>query len=334
MSKVFIIAEAGDNHNGDFKLAKKLVDVAKESKADAIKFQTFKTENLVVKTAPKAQYQSQFTSKNESQFDMLKSLELSFSEFEKLASYCKEVGIIFLSTAFDLESVDFLSKLDLSIWKIPSGEITNLPYLIEIAKLNKPIIISTGMCEIFEIKQSLQIIRQHSSNDITLLHCNTEYPTPFSDVNLLAMQTLGKEFSCKFGYSDHTRGILVPIAAAALGASVIEKHFTLDKNMIGPDHKASLEPLELNEMVKAIRKVEIILGSSNKTVSESEKKNIIVARKSIVANKSIKKGEIFNEKNLTTKRPANGINPMKWFDVIGKRANKNYAKDEVINIKF
>ncbi|MDR0405057.1 MAG: N-acetylneuraminate synthase [Oscillospiraceae bacterium] len=332
MAKIFIIAEAGDNHNGDIKLAKKLVDVAKKSGASAVKFQTFKSENLVVKNAPKAEYQLETTGSDESQFEMLKSLELSFSEFKELSSYCKKVGIIFLSTAFDLDSVHFLSELDLPIWKIPSGEITNLPYLIEVAKIGKPMIVSTGMCEIFEIEEALKVIRDYSSSEITLLHCNTEYPTPPKDVNLLAMRALGERFCCKFGYSDHTTGVLVPVAAAALGASVIEKHFTLDNTMPGPDHKASLLPHELDDMVKAIRTAEIILGSPDKTVSESERKNIIAARKSIVAKTFIKEGEIFTDKNLTTKRPAGGMSPMEWFNVIGKKSNKNYFEDEMVKI--
>ncbi|MDR3179149.1 MAG: N-acetylneuraminate synthase [Oscillospiraceae bacterium] len=329
---VFVIAEAGDNHNGSLLLAKKLVDVAKESKADAVKFQIFKTENLVTKYAAKAQYQKEFNKDAESQFEMLKKLELSFSEFEELYLYCKKVGIIFLSTAFDFESIDFLSNFDVPFWKVPSGEITNLPYLIQISKFNKPILLSTGMCEVFEIEQAVSAIRRYSSNEIIILHCNTEYPTPFEDVNLLAMRTLGEKFNCRFGYSDHTTGISVPIAAVALGASVIEKHFTLDKNMQGPDHKASLDPKELKIMVRSIREIEVSLGNRKKFVTKSEEKNILIARKSIVAKKNISKGEIFTEKNLTVKRPAIGISPMKWFEILGKESNRYYKKDEAIEI--
>jgi N,N'-diacetyllegionaminate synthase len=325
-----VIAEAGDNHNGDFLLAKKLAMVAKKSGADAVKFQTFKTENLVTKNAQQAEYQKKNIGKNEGQFQMLKKLELSFSEFRRLSDYCKNIGILFLSTAFDLESIEFLASLDLPVWKIPSGEITNYPYIVEIAKKNRPIIMSTGMCEIFEVKAAVDIIKENTNGEITLLHCNTEYPTRFEDVNLNVMKTLGRKFSCKYGYSDHTQGISVPIAATALGASVIEKHFTLNRNMIGPDHKASLEPDELNTMVKSIREIEIALGSSQKFVSKSEMKNISIARKSIVAKKSIKKGEILSPDNITTKRPGTGITPMEWPKIIGTIANKNYKPDDMI----
>jgi N,N'-diacetyllegionaminate synthase len=332
IEKVFIIAEAGVNHNGDFNLAKKLVDIAKSAGADAVKFQTFKTENETSKFAPKAEYQKRLTADEESQFEMLKGLELSYKQFEELASYCKKKDIIFLSTAFDLESVAFLAKLDLPFWKIPSGEITNLPYIIEVAKQNRPIILSTGMCELWEVEEAVELIKKYNGQKLTLLHCNTEYPTPFEDVNLKAMVALGTLFSCPFGYSDHSLGLTVPIAASALGATVIEKHFTLDKTMKGPDHRASLEAAELGKMVQAVREVEMALGTGEKCVSDSEKKNIAVARKSIVAKKTIKKGEIFSEENIGAKRPGTGLSPMMWFEILGKTAKKDFAGDELIEL--
>lgn len=329
---VFIIAEAGVNHNGDLNVAKKLIDVAVDARADAIKFQTFKAENLVSKNAKKAKYQQQTTNPNETQFDMIKKLELNKLAHEELIKYCKSKNIMFLSTPFDCESIKLLANLGLEIFKIPSGEITNLPYLREIGKLNKNVILSTGMANLGEIEQALEILITNGTkrDNISILHANTQYPTPMQDVNLKAMVNIGVAFGLKFGYSDHTQGIEIPIAAVAMGASIIEKHFTLDKNMLGPDHKASLEPNELKAMIKAIRNVEIAFGDGIKRPSKSESENIIVARKSIVAKTKIKRGEILTELNLSTKRPANGISAMKWDQVIGKIANKDYNKDELI----
>lgn len=309
MEKVYIIAEAGDNHNGDFNTALKLVDVAKRAGADCVKFQTFVTEEIISKYAEMAEYQKKNTGKEESQFEMVKRLELSFDEFRKIKEYCDRVGIQFLSTPFDLKSVDFLNELGVPFFKIPSGEITNYPYLIKIAHTGKPVVMSTGMCEPDEILAAINVLEKNGSGEITLLHCNTEYPTPLKDVNLYAMRTMKKMFGKKVGYSDHTKGIEVPVAAVALGACVIEKHFTLDKNMPGPDHKASLEPDELGRMVKNIRNIEIALGDGVKRVSESERKNIAIARKSIVARRNIQEGEILTEENLAVKRPGTGINP-------------------------
>ncbi len=328
--RVFIIAEAGDNHNGSYENALKLVDKAVEAGADCVKFQTFITENVISKFAEKAEYQKENTNAEETQFEMVKKLELSFDEFRKIKEYCDEKKILFLSTPFDLDSIDFLQSIDTPFWKIPSGEITNLPYLIKIAKTGKDIIMSTGMCQMEEIKEALEILKENGAGKVTLLHCNTEYPTPFCDVNLNAMKTIKEECHVQVGYSDHTIGIEVPIAAVAMGACVIEKHFTLDKNMEGPDHKASLEPEELKEMVTGIRNIEKAMGNGKKCPSESEQKNIIIARKSIVANCNIKKGEILTEDKLYIKRPGNGISPMKWYEVIGKEAVKDFKKDELI----
>ena len=329
---VFIIAEAGVNHNGSLELAKKLIDVAVIAGADAVKFQTFKTENLVSKNAQKAQYQKETTSSDESQFDMIKKLELDIDTHHELISYCNEKKIMFLSTPFDLDSVDLLDSLGLKIFKIPSGEITNLPYLRKIGALKKEIVLSTGMANMDEIKDALDVLINSGTQkeDITVLHANTMYPTPMKDVNLKAMLTIGDTFDIAYGYSDHTLGIEVDIAAVAMGATVIEKHFTLDNTMQGPDHKASLEPDELVSMVKSIRNIELALGSSIKLPSESEKPNMIIARKSIVANCKIQKDEIFTENNLAIKRPGNGISPMKWDDIIGSNASKDYKKDELI----
>lgn len=328
--RVFIIAEAGDNHNGSYENALKLVDKAVEAGADCVKFQTFITENVISKFAEKAEYQKENTNAEETQFEMVKKLELSFDEFRKIKEYCDEKKILFLSTPFDLDSIDFLQSIDIPFWKIPSGEITNLPYLIKIAKTGKDVIMSTGMCQMEEIKEALEILKENGAGKVTLLHCNTEYPTPFCDVNLNAMKTIKEECHLEVGYSDHTIGIEVPIAAVAMGACVIEKHFTLDKNMEGPDHKASLEPEELKEMVIGIRTIEKAMGNGKKCPSESEQKNIIIARKSIVANCDIKKGEILTEDKLYIKRPGNGISPMKWYEVIGKEAIKDFKKDELI----
>lgn len=333
MEKVYIIAEAGDNHNGDFNTALKLVDVAKRAGADCVKFQTFVTEEIISKYAEMAEYQKKNTGKEESQFEMVKRLELSFDEFRKIKEYCDRVGIQFLSTPFDLKSVDFLNELGVPFFKIPSGEITNYPYLIKIAHTGKPVVMSTGMCEPDEILAAINVLEKNGSGEITLLHCNTEYPTPLKDVNLYAMRTMKKMFGKKVGYSDHTKGIEVPVAAVALGACVIEKHFTLDKNMPGPDHKASLEPDELGRMVKNIRNIEIALGDGVKRVSESERKNIAIARKSIVARRNIQEGEILTEENLAVKRPGTGINPMQWMEVLGTRAVRDFKKDELIEIR-
>lgn len=329
---VFIIAEAGVNHNGSLKLAKELIDIAVDSGADAVKFQTFKTENLVSKNAQKADYQKETTSKNESQFDMIKKLELDIDTHKELISYCEEKNIMFLSTPFDHDSIELLNDLGLEIFKIPSGEITNLPYLRHIGRLNKKVILSTGMSDIGEIEDALDILIQSGTKkeNITVLHANTMYPTPMEDVNLKAMVTIGNTFDIAYGYSDHTLGIEVDVAAVALGASCIEKHFTIDKNMDGPDHKASLEPDELKSMVNAIRNIELALGTSVKKPSKSEKNNINIVRKSIVANKEIKKGELLTEEKLAIKRPANGKNPMLWDEIIGTIALKDYMKDEAI----
>lgn len=333
MEKVYIIAEAGDNHNGDFNTALKLVDVAKRAGADCVKFQTFVTEEIISKYAEMAEYQKKNTGKEESQFEMVKRLELSFDEFRKIKEYCDRVEIQFLSTPFDLKSVDFLNELGVPFFKIPSGEITNYPYLIKIAHTGKPVVMSTGMCEPDEILAAINVLEKNGSGEITLLHCNTEYPTPLKDVNLYAMRTMKKMFGKKVGYSDHTKGIEVPVAAVALGACVIEKHFTLDKNMLGPDHKASLEPDELGRMVKNIRNIEIALGDGVKRVSESERKNIAIARKSIVARRNIQEGEILTEENLAVKRPGTGINPMQWMEVLGTRAVRDFKEDELIEIR-
>ncbi|GGD41434.1 N,N'-diacetyllegionaminic acid synthase [Malaciobacter pacificus] len=332
MSKVFVIAEAGVNHNGSIELAKKLIDVAAQAGANAVKFQTFKTENLVSKNAQKADYQKETTDSTESQFDMIKKLELDVDTHKELISYCNEKNIMFLSTPFDLDSVDLLSDLGLEIFKIPSGEITNLPYLRKIGNLNKKIVLSTGMADIGEIEDALDVLINAGTKkeNITVLHANTMYPTPMSDVNLKAMVTIGNTFDIAYGYSDHTLGIEVPTAAVALGASCIEKHFTLDKTMEGPDHKASLEPSELIAMVEAIKNIELALGNVIKKPSSSETPNMKVARKSIVASKDIKVGEILNTENLAIKRPGDGISPMRWDEIIGSVAKKDYSKDELI----
>ena len=328
---VYIIAEAGVNHNGSFELACKLVDAAKAAGADCIKFQTFKSQNLVSHTAQKAEYQKDATGEG-SQIDMLKKLELSYGEFLMLKDYCEKQGICFLSTPFDFESIEFLKSIDMPFWKIPSGEITNYPYLVALAKTEKPIVMSTGMCELSEIEAAIHVLKDYGTKDIRLLQCNTEYPTPFEDVNLRAMHTMKEYFGIEVGYSDHTEGIEVPIAAVALGATIIEKHFTLDRNMEGPDHKASLEPDELKVMVESIRRIEKALGNGDKTPSNSEKKNITIARKSIVAKKNIRIGEILTEENLTVKRPGNGISPMEWNTVVGTKAVRDFQEDELIEL--
>ena len=331
-NRVFIIAEAGVNHNGSIDLAKKLIDAAADSGADAVKFQTFKAQNLATKYAKKAKYQKNLTKQNESQYKMLKKLELNKEMHLELINYCVSKKIKFLSSPFDHESIELLNELDLDIFKIPSGEITNLPYLRHIGKLKKKIILSTGMSNMDEIKIALDILINSGTkkNNIIVLHANTEYPTPMEDVNLKAMVSIGQELDVNFGYSDHTLGIEVDIAAVAMGAKCIEKHFTLNCNMEGPDHKASLEPKKLKEMVKAIRNIEKALGSNIKKPSKSELPNIQIARKSIVARTKIKKGDVLNENNITVKRPGGGISPMNWDNVIKSRAKKNYKEDEQI----
>jgi N,N'-diacetyllegionaminate synthase len=332
INKILIIAEAGVNHNGSLKYAKKLIDVAAEARVDFIKFQTFKAESLMTHEAEKANYQKSISNKNESQFEMIKKLELDREAHEELINYCKTKNLQFLSTAFDCKSIDLLAELNIPIYKIPSGEITNLPYLRHIGKQRKPIIISTGMSTLNEIRDAIKVLMMEGvqKEEITVLHCNTEYPTPMEDVNLKAMLTIKENLNVRIGYSDHTSGIEIPLAAVAMGATVIEKHFTLDRKMPGPDHNASLEPSELKEMVVGIRNVEKAMGSSVKKPSKSEAKNISIARKSIVANKVIKKGELFSEKNLTTKRPGTGISPMKWDSIIGKPALADYERDDLI----
>jgi N,N'-diacetyllegionaminate synthase len=334
MNKVIIIAEAGVNHNGDIELAKNLIDAAVKAGVDYVKFQTFNSEKLVSKEAKKADYQIENTQDAvESQLQMLKKLELTHSQHLELVNYCKKKNISFFSTAFDMESLDFLNELGLKVVKIPSGEITNLPYLRKAARLFKEVIISTGMSSIVEIKRALEVFTENGvlHKDITILHCNTEYPTPMVDVNLKAMLNIQNLFGVKIGYSDHTMGIEVPIAAVALGATMIEKHFTLDRSLPGPDQVASLEPIELQEMVNAIRNIELaIAGSGIKEPSQSEQKNITIARKSIVAKSKIVKGEVFSENNITTKRPGNGISPMLWDEVIGRIAYKDFSEDEKI----
>ncbi len=330
MSRVFVIAEAGVNHNGDIEIAKQLIDAASEAGADAVKFQTFQADSLVCRTAKKAEYQLETTDRTETQYDMLKKLELTPQMHRELIEHCIKRNIMFLSTPFDLESIKLLSELGMQIYKIPSGEITNLPYLREIAKQQKKIILSTGMSSMDEVKAAVNVLKNNGTEDITLLHCNTQYPTPISDVNLLAMVKMREETGLPVGYSDHTQGIEVPIAAAALGAEVIEKHFTLNRKMEGPDHKASLEPQELMQMVVGIRKIESALGSNIKQVSESEMTNVAIVRKSIVAAANIKRGDKYTEKNITTKRPATGISPMLWDEIIGKTADRDYKVDEMI----
>lgn len=328
---VYIIAEAGVNHNGKFDLACKLVDAAKEAGADCIKFQTFKSRNLVSHKTPKAEYQK-VTTGGGSQADMLHKLELSYDEFIAIKAYCDKVGICFLSTPFDFESIDFLSSINMPFWKIPSGEVTNYPYLLAIARTRKPVVMSTGMCKMKEIADAIAVLHENGTSNITLLHCNTEYPTPYEDVNLKAMQTIKDTFGYEIGYSDHTKGIEVPIAAVAMGATIIEKHFTLERNMEGPDHKASLEPDEFRMMIRSIRNIEKAIGTGNKVPSPSEIKNITVARKSIVAKTHINVGDALTEKNITVKRPGIGISPMRWNEVIGTKAIREFDEDELIDV--
>jgi len=328
-----IIAEAGVNHNGEIELAKKLIDVAANAGVDFVKFQTFNSKKLVSKNAQKAEYQSKNTGNAESsQLAMLQKLELGKDQHHQLMAYCKSVGVQFLSTGFDLESLEFLYDLGIRLFKIPSGEITNLPYLRKIGSFGTPIILSTGMADMQEIKDALNVLIQSGSKKeaITILHCNTEYPTPMRDVNLSAMMTIKKEFGVKIGYSDHTLGIEVPTAAVALGAEVIEKHFTLDRNLPGPDHSASLEPQELEQMVKAIRNIENAMGHGRKEPSSSELKNKPIARKSIVASTEIKRGEVFTAENITVKRPGHGLSPMLWDKILGTASQKDYQEDDLI----
>lgn len=332
MKKVCIIAEAGVNHNGNIDLAKEMIRVAKDAGVDYVKFQTFRPQNLVSKFAEKAEYQKKSTGSGESQLEMLEKLTLSDEDYFSLKSYCDEQQIGFISTPFDLDSIAFLEQLNMDFWKIPSGEITNLPYLEAIGRTGKKVVLSTGMSEISEVQEAISVLEKNGTKEIILLHCNTQYPTPFQDVELLAMTDLKKKTGKRVGYSDHSLGIEVPIAAAALGAEVIEKHFTLDRSMEGPDHLASLEPEDLKNMVKAIRNIEQALGNGVKKVSPSEMENKNIARKSIIAKCSIQKGEVFTEENLTTKRPGNGISPMKWYEILGKKATRDFSEDELIDI--
>lgn len=329
MKRTCIIAEAGVNHNGSLETAICLVDAAADAGADIVKFQTFKAESIVSKNAEMAEYQKTNTGRTEGQYEMLKRLELSPSDHETLMARCKEKNILFFSTAFDVEGVKYLNKLGLPFMKVPSGELTNLPYLREINKCGKPVFLSTGMSTMQEVSEAVSVLDRC---EVTLLHCTTEYPCPIGAVNLNAMLTMKEKFGLPIGYSDHTSGIIVPVAAVALGASVIEKHFTLDRNMEGPDHMASLEPSELKTMVDAIRNVEVALGSGVKEPAEAEKKNIAIARKSIVAKKFVVKGDTFSEDNLTVKRPGNGISPMLWDSVVGRTAKRDYSPDDQIEL--
>lgn len=332
MGKTKIIAEAGVNHNGSIELAKKMALVAKDCGADIVKFQTVNLDSIVSKYAQMADYQKKNIGKSESQKEMLRKLLLSYEEFTDLKAYCDEIGIEFLSTPFDIPSIEFLEKLECKVWKIPSGEITNYPYLVRIAQTGKPVILSTGMSTLEEVDECVKLLRDNGTKDITILQCNTQYPTEYYDANVNAMVTLGRRYETKVGYSDHTRGIIVPVMAVSLGASVIEKHFTLDRNMEGPDHKASLEPNELRDMIEAVRNAEAALGSGLKKPSASEIDNLSVARKSIVAACDIHKGEILTEKNLTTKRPGTGLSPMLWKEILGTEAVRNFGEDELIEI--
>lgn len=332
--KVIIIAEAGVNHNGNFELAKKMIAEAKKAGADYVKFQTAVPELVISTIAPKAEYQKENTGNDENQLEMCKAIHLPLSAYSQLKAICDKEGIGFLSTPFDLVSIDVLEELDMDFYKIPSGEITNLPYLRKIATKGKSVIISTGMSEISEIAEAIKVLEEGgiSRDRIILLHCNTEYPTPYKDVNLNAMKHLHDVFGVIVGYSDHTKGIEVPVAAVAMGAQFIEKHFTLDRNMEGPDHKASLEPAQLKEMIDSIRNVEDAIGEYTKHATESETPNKVIARKSIVAAKDIRQGELFSDSNITTKRPGNGISPMLWDKVIGTAAKRDFKYDELIEL--
>ena len=334
MNRTFIIAEAGVNHNGSVETARRMIDVAAAAGVDAVKFQTFSAENVVSIFAPKAQYQKETTDKGESQLQMIKRLELDMDSHSQLIDYCRDRGVAFLSSAFDLESIDVLNNLGLEIFKIPSGEITNLPYLRKIGGLKKKVILSTGMADLDEIRMTLDILAGAGTKkeDITVLHCNTQYPTPIEDANLRAMVTIRDTFGVRVGYSDHTVGFEAVIGAVALGATVIEKHFTLDRNMEGPDHKASVEPDELEAMVKAIRNVEMALGDGIKRASESEIENKLIVRKSIVAAREVEAGEVLTEANLAVKRPGTGISPTEWDAVLGKDAKRKFVKDELVEL--
>lgn len=333
MEKVLIIAEAGVNHNGQIKMAKALIDAAKEAGADIVKFQTGLPKNVISKYAPQAKYQIQNTGKaDNNQLEMAQNFEMPYENFLVLKNYAESVGIQFLSTPFDIESTNFLHSIGVKLWKIPSGEITNLPYLKNIASFHEPIILSTGMSTMVEVWDAVNVLREGGADSISLLHCTTDYPTAYSDVNLNAMKTLEEEFQVQVGYSDHTMGVEVPIAAVAMGAKIIEKHFTLDRNLPGPDHKASLEPNELKGMIQSIRNIEKAFGNGVKEPRQAELLNIIVARKSIVAKCTIKKGETYTETNLTTKRPGNGISPMLWNEVLGKKACRDFERDELIEL--
>lgn len=335
MNHVIIIAEAGVNHNGSIEMAKKLIDAACDCNVDYVKFQTTKgPEAITSKFAQMADYQKKNLNQDESQLEMLRKILLRMEDFEELNTYCGKQGVKFMSTPFDLESVDFLAGLNMDYMKIPSGEITNLPYLRKIAKLHIPVIMSSGMCTLGDIEAAMNVLTNNglSESEISLLHCNTEYPTPFDDVNLRAMQTLKQCFGVRVGYSDHTKGVEVPIAAVAMGAEIIEKHFTLDRTLPGPDHVASLEPKELKAMTVAIRNIEKAVGTGVKKVTASEQKNIAIARKSIIAARNIKAGELFTDENLTAKRPGSGISPMRWDDVVGKTAKRNFMEDELIEL--
>lgn len=329
--KVLIIAEAGVNHNGSLGIAKQLIDLAAEAGVDIVKFQTAKLDSLVSKFAAMADYQKDNIGKEESQKDMLSKLLLSFESFNILSEYCKKKNVKFLSTPFDIESIYFLDGL-VDIWKVPSGEITNYPYLCEIGKTKKSVILSTGMADMLEIQQAINVLKENGTPDVTLLQCTTEYPAPLDDVNLNVMKTLKDSFNCEVGYSDHTDGIEVSLAAVAMGAKVIEKHFTIDKSLPGPDHKASASPEELISLVEGIRKIERALGKSEKTPCEVELKNRVVVRKSIVAKKKIAENEEFTPDNITTKRPGNGLSPMLWNELIGKKATRAYDEDELIEL--
>lgn len=332
MSRTLIIAEAGVNHNGEIEIAKKLVDVAKDAGADIVKFQTFDVNAITSKYAEMAMYQKRNTGQEKSQKEMLSELTLSHDEFAELSEYCKERKIKFLSTPFDIPSVRFLDSLGCDVWKIPSGEITNYPYLVEIAHTGKDIILSTGMSTLGEVENAVKLLKDEGAGKLAVLHCTTQYPTSYDSVNLNAMLTLRERTGLAVGYSDHTKGIEIPIAAVAMGASIIEKHFTLDRNMHGPDHKASLEPDELKQMVQSIRHIERAFGSGKKDPVETEKENMKIARKSIVAKSAIKIGEMLTENNITTKRPGNGINPMLWKSVLGTKAIRDFEEDELIEI--
>ncbi len=334
MKRVIIIAEAGVNHNGDYQRAVDMVYAAKEAGADYVKFQTAVPELVISSVAPKAEYQKETTGGNESQLEMCRKIHLKLEDYLPLSELCREVGIGFMSTPFDLVSIDCLSPLGMDFWKIPSGEITNLPYLRKIAAKGGKVILSTGMSELPEIEAAMNVIEAGGipRDDISLLHCNTQYPTPMRDVNLRAMEQLHSLHPRMVGYSDHTTGIEVPVAAVAMGAEIIEKHFTLDKSLPGPDHRASLDTAELRAMVNAIRNIELAIGDGEKHVSDSERPNIEIARKSIIAARDIKAGEILTEENLTVKRPGNGISPMRWDEVVGSRAIRDFKADHLIEL--